>query len=185
MFRGWSGYLWEFRAIPALLGNSPAARAWLFLPVLALGAVSSPASAQLLNVASITVVSSGNPSVVGTPVTFTVTVAGALRLPLPIITPTGSVVFKDNGGAIGNGTLDSNGKATLTTSSLGVGSHPITVTYNGDTIYNAATSAVLNQSVVQGATTTTVASSSNPSQFGSNVTFTATVSTGPSGIAAT
>src|ERR1043165_6363767 len=185
MFRSWSGFLRGFGTIPALLRNSPAVRAWLFLPALALGAIPSPASAQLVNVGSITVVSSANPSVVGTSVTFTVTVAGVLHLPLPIITPTGSVVFKDNGVAIGNGTLDSNGKATLTTSSLRLGTHPLTVTYSGDTVYNPAAASALNQSGVQGATTTTVASSSNPSQFGSNVTFTATVSTAPSGSAAT
>ncbi|MDE2242896.1 MAG: Ig-like domain repeat protein [Bradyrhizobium sp.] len=157
----------------------------LVLLVLALAAIPSPAFAQLVNVGSITVNSSANPGEVGTPVTFTVTVTGVIRLPLPIITPTGTVVFKDNGVAIGNGTLDSNGQATLTTSSLSVGSHPITVTYNGDVVYNPATSSALSQSIVQGATTTTVVSSSNPSQFGSNVTFTATVSGAPSGLTPT
>ncbi|MDE2473242.1 MAG: Ig-like domain repeat protein, partial [Bradyrhizobium sp.] len=165
--------------------NLAAMKGCLVLLVLALAAIPSPAFAQLVNVGSITVNSSANPGEVGTPVTFTVTVTGVIRLPLPIITPTGTVVFKDNGVAIGNGTLDSNGQATLTTSSLSVGSHPITVTYNGDVVYNPATSSALSQSIVQGATTTTVVSSSNPSQFGSNVTFTATVSGAPSGLTPT
>ena len=178
-----AGGFWK--KLASLISDLAAVKGWLVLLGLALGAIPSPALAQLVNVGSITVTSSANPREVGTPVTFTVTVNGAIRLPLPIITPTGTVVFKDNGVSIGTGTLDTNGQATLTTSSLSVGSHPITVTYNGDFLYNSATSSALSQSIVQGATTTTVASSSNPSQFGSNVTFTATVSGASSGLTPT
>jgi hypothetical protein len=138
--------------LASLISNLAAVKGWLILlGRLALGAIPSPALAQLVNVGSITVTSSANPREVGTPVTFTVTVSGAIRLPLPVITPTGTVVFKDNGVSIGTGTLDSNGQATLTTSSLSVGSHPITVTYDGDFLYNSATSSALSQSIVQGA----------------------------------
>jgi hypothetical protein len=138
-----AGGFWK--KLASLISNLAAVKGWLVLLGLALGAIPSPALAQLVNVGSITVTSSANPREVGTPVTFTVTVNGAIRLPLPIITPTGTVVFKDNGVSIGTGTLDTNGQATLTTSSLSVGSHPITVTYNGDFLYNSATSSALTR----------------------------------------
>jgi len=65
--------------------------------------------------------------------------------------------------------------ATFTTSTLAVGGHSITATYSGDTNFTASTSAVLTQTVNKANTTTTVASSANPSTFGQSVTFTATV----------
>src|SRR6185369_11534086 len=75
--------------------------------------------------------SNNNPSAFASSVTFTASVSGG-------VTPaTGSVDFSDNGTAIGSGTLDSGGSATLTTSSLDVGSHPITATYAGDAGHSA------------------------------------------------
>ena len=53
-------------------------------------------------------------------------------------TPTGSVHFLDGTTPIGQGILDG-GVATLTTSSLAVGSHSITASYIGDTNFIAAT----------------------------------------------
>src|SRR5205823_1159861 len=66
---------------------------------------------------------------------------------------------------------------TLTTSVLSAGSHSITAVYSADTNFNASTSGALSQ-VVKATSTTTLASSSNPSVFGQSVTFTATVSPG-------
>src|SRR5207244_1906407 len=60
-------------------------------------------------------------------------------------------------------------------SALGVGTHSITASYSGDSNFNGSTSAVLTQTVNKANTTTTVASSANPSVFGQSVTFTATV----------
>src|SRR5262249_55648264 len=71
------------------------------------------------------------------------------------------------------------GSATLTTSSLLVGNHTITVSYAGDTNFNSSTSAAITQTVGSAASSTTVTSSVNPSVFGQAVTFTATVSAVP------
>ena len=81
--------------------------------------------------ATVTVVSSVNPSAYGANVTFTAT--------LPA-TATGSVTFLDNGVSIGTGAISA-GTATLSSSTLGVGTHPITVSYAGDGNFTAATSA--------------------------------------------
>jgi hypothetical protein len=63
---------------------------------------------------------------------------------------------------------------TITFGTIGV--HPIRAVYSGDTNFQASTSAVLQEVVVKAPSTTAIASSQNPSQFGQSVTFTATVS---------
>jgi hypothetical protein len=65
-------------------------------------------------------------------------------------TPTGTVSFFDGTTNIGNSNLNSSGVATLTTSTLSVGTHSIKTTYNGDANFAPSTSPVLYQ-VVQGA----------------------------------
>jgi hypothetical protein len=112
--------------------------------------------------------SSTNPSTYPTSVSFTATVTSGA---------TGTVTFKDGGTTLGTGTLTS-GTTTFTTSALAAGSHAITAVYGGDTNYNGSTSAVLTQTVNQAATTTSLASSANPSTYGESVTFTATVTPG-------
>jgi Bacterial Ig-like domain (group 3)/Bacterial Ig-like domain (group 2)/Galactose oxidase, central domain len=111
--------------------------------------------------------SSANPSTYNSSVTFTATVSPSAA--------TGTVTFKDGSTTLGTGTLSS-GKATYKTSSLAVGSHSITAVYGGNSNYNGSTSSVLTQTVNKATTTTTVASSKNPSTFGGSVTFTATIS---------
>ena len=119
--------------------------------------------------------SSQNPSTIGQSVTFTATVTGNGG------TPTGTVTFSVDGGAGTPATL-SGGQATFTTSALTIGAHNITATYGGDTNFAGSTTAApLVQNVNQRSTTTTVASSVNPSTFGQSVTFTATV-TGSGGL---
>jgi hypothetical protein len=85
------------------------------------------------------------------------------------------VTFLNGTSTIGTAMLV-NGKATLSTTTLPTGSDSITVSYGGDSNFTGITSAVLTQVVNQGATTAKVTSSTNPSAFGQNVTFTATVS---------
>jgi hypothetical protein len=117
-----------------------------------------------------TLSSSVNPTVVGQFLVFTATVSGSGSG-----TPTGTVTFLDGAGTLGLGTLSS-GKATLSTNFLSAKVHTITATYGGDSNFGPSTSGQLLQSVNQAATSTSVTSSVNPSDFNSPVTFSATVS---------
>jgi hypothetical protein len=119
---------------------------------------------------TITLASSANPSSPGQAVVFAATVhAGA----------TGSVTFLDGTTILGVGTINSAGVASFTTSTLAIGSHPITASYGGDSGYNAATSAVLTQVVGKIPTVTTILVSAPAQLLHTGVTFTATV-TAPS-----
>jgi hypothetical protein len=91
-----------------------------------------------------TVVSSMNPSISGHAVTFTATVTG--NAPGTKV-PTGKVNFDDGTTMLGSGTLNASGKATFTTSTLGVGIHRITAVYVGSASYTASNSTVLTQVV--------------------------------------
>jgi len=100
----------------------------------------SPILTQMVNPATgaattTTLVSSPNPSFFGQPVTFTATVTSTSPG-----TPTGTVIFVHHV-VIGTVTLDASAKATLTTSSIPVGSHLVSATYNGDSTFNPSTSA--------------------------------------------
>ncbi len=125
--------------------------------------------------AGVTVGSSVNPSAAGQPVTLTATVTGSVG------TPTGTVQFGIDGASFGTPvSLTAGGTATTATSSLAVGTHPVTATYSGNTTYGAGTVGTLSggQVVNQGSTTTALARTSgpNPSAPGGSVTFTATIS---------
>ncbi len=72
---------------------------------------------------TVTVVSSLNPILVTSAITFTATVSSSG-------TPTGSVSFYDGTTLLGTVTL-SQGTAAYTTSSLAAGNHSITATYSG------------------------------------------------------
>src|SRR5205807_1992402 len=118
------------------------------------------------------VTSSVNPGLFGQPVTFTGTVSPSAP---GTITPTGIVTFFDGAAALGQAILNSSGQASLATSGLAQGNHSITVSFGGDTKFNASTSGAYSQTVNQDSSSTALASSVNPSVFGQNVTFTATV----------
>jgi Big-like domain-containing protein len=63
---------------------------------------------------------------------------------LAVITPgvaTGTVLFFDGSTQISGPVPVNNGSATFTTASLSVGTHSITVRYNGDANFNGSTSA--------------------------------------------
>ena len=115
---------------------------------------------------TVTLASSANPSAYGSSVTFTATVTPT--------TATGTVTFTDGSTTLGTATI-SNGSATYSTSTLASGSQSIKASYSGDTNDNGSTSATLTQTVNKTNTTVTLASSANPSAYGSSVTFTATV----------
>ena len=73
-------------------------------------------------------------ALVGASVTLAVVVAGTPG------TPTGTVTFRDGTATLSTATLAS-GAATFSTTALTVGAHIITVSYAGDSIFAAATSA--------------------------------------------
>lgn len=135
---------------------------------------SGNAAAQVVNKANTASVvsSSANPSVFSQPVTLTATVTATA--PGGGI-PTGTVTFKNGSATLGTGTLDGSGHATLTTSTLAVGSRSITAVYGGSASYNTSTSPTLTETVNKNATTSSVTSSLNPSVHNQSVTFTATV----------
>src|SRR5438132_950770 len=119
-----------------------------------------------------TLASSVNPSTFGQSTTLTATVAKLTGA----TTPTGgTVTFLDGAATLGTATLN-NGTATLPVSSLTAGSHSLTASYGGVTnTFGSSTSSAVTQTVNKSNTTTTLASSANPSVFGQSVTFTATV----------
>lgn len=135
---------------------------------------SSPVTLIVGKASSITAVSSsGNPSVVGQPVTFTASLSSpTVSSPLE----TGTVQFKDGAANLGSPVTVSNGSASLMTSSLPVGVHSITAVYSGDGNFFGSTSGGLSQDILKHSTTAILNSSANPSTAGQSVTFTATVS---------
>ena len=135
------------------------------------GSTSSPLIETVNQAAtSVTLVSSRNPSTYGSVVTFIATVSPSFA--------TGTVTFMDGTTVLGTSTLvHTTADLTMdTTSTLTAGSHSITAVYNGDTNCNGSTSSALAETVNKANATLALASSSNPSTYGSSVTFTATVS---------
>src|SRR5205814_1316114 len=128
---------------------------------------------QVVNAVDTTtaLVSSSPTATVGQSVRFTATVA-ATSGPAPA---SGTVSFRDNGTEIGTGAVDGSGVATYTTSSLAVGSHPMTAVYLGTGVFNGSTSNTLTQTVNPVNTTTSLVSSNPSVAVGQSVTFTATV----------
>jgi hypothetical protein len=109
------------------------------------------------------------PSAYGQQVTFSATVS-------PPSGATGTVTFIDGGVTLGTSSLNASGVATFSTSALDAGTHSITAQYNGDGTHTGSTSPALSQTVNKATTTTSLASTNNPSKPGQPVTFTATVS---------
>jgi hypothetical protein len=108
-------------------------------------ASTSTAFAQVVNqsTASTVVKSSANPAGIGATVTFAATVASTVTG--DTLVPTGSVTFLDGSTKLGSATLNSSGQASLSTSSLAIGTHSITAQYGGDTNFDASTSSALSQ----------------------------------------
>jgi hypothetical protein len=136
------------------------------------GSTSSPVT-QTVSASTIStttaLTSSANPSGFGQQVTFSATVN-------PSSGATGTVTFMEGALTLGTSALNASGVATFSTSTLAVGTHSITAHYSGDDTHTGSTSPVLLQIVNTLPTTTTLASSDNPSRTGRPVTFTATVS---------
>ena len=123
-----------------------------------------------------TVSSSLNPSTFGESVSFTTTVVGTGA---GAGNPTsGSVQFKIDGADFGPAVPLVGGSASSgATSALGAGTHTVEVVFtSADTNFNNSSDLLDGGQIVNKRNTlTTVSSSLNPSTFGENVTFTATV----------
>jgi hypothetical protein len=117
-----------------------------------------------------TVTGSPNPSTFGQSVTFTahVTSSGG--------TPAGTVTFYDGATSLGSSALNATGVATLSTSTLSVGTHSnITAVYAGNANFAGSTSSPFTQTVNKANTSTTLTSNRNPTRARQTITFTATV----------
>jgi hypothetical protein len=135
------------------------------------GEVTGTLNVQMATTTSLT--GNLNPSTQGQPVTFTMNVSPASATgPVDVYgTLNGNPIY------LGRGTL-ANGTASLTTSTLGVGSNVLDAVYFSDATHARSTSPQLTQ-VVNPAltpTTTTLTTSPNPSTALTSVTLTATVS---------
>ena len=132
-------------------------------------AVSNVLTENVRGTSMTVVTTSGSPSVIGHPVTFTATVSSKYGQ-----VPDGDVVtFADGTVSLGSSAL-SGGHAVFTTSSLSAGLHAITATYSGDATFAPSTGTV-RQMVNRSATTISFTSSLTPSIYGQAITFTATV----------
>jgi hypothetical protein len=119
---------------------------------------------------TVTVMSASAPAVVGQTVVFTASISSS--------TPgeTGTVQFDDDGSLIGIGAV-SGGQATFETSSLALGTHPITAIYEGDDNFVGGSSAnTITEEITPAPTSTVVTSAHNPGLVGQDVSYTASVS---------
>jgi hypothetical protein len=139
------------RALPKIAGMAMAI-------LLLAGIISAPAGALPAQTAATMALSTSlTPSTYGQAITFTATLSG-----LGALLAGGSVTFDVDGTAAGTGSL-STGKATITLSNVGVGTHAITATYPGDALNSAATGTLSGgQTVTKAASTTKLSSSANP-----------------------
>ena len=125
---------------------------------------------EKLPVASKTAVStSGSPSLINQPVTFTATLSSNYGL----IPDDEVVTFFDGAAAIGTG-FTAHQVATFSTSSLTAKTHVIKATYSGDATFKTS-SGTVKQVVGFYPSTTALTSSPSPAILGQSVTLTATV----------
>ncbi|MCK7626099.1 Ig-like domain repeat protein, partial [Streptomyces sp. RS10V-4] len=122
-----------------------------------------------------TLTSLPDPSVFGQTKLLTATVTSLSGIPV------GTVSFFDGVTPLGSSALNGSGVATLPISTLAVGSHALTATYNGSGGFSSSTSPVDTQTVNKASTTTVLTAAPNPSAPGQAVVLTATVTVHPPG----
>jgi len=92
---------------------------------------------------------------------------------------TGTITFKDGANTIGSPVTVSNGTASLSVTTLTVGTHSITAVYSGDNNYSTSTSASVSVVVSLAPTTTSIAATPSTAPYGTSTLITVTVA--PSG----
>ncbi len=131
---------------------------------------STALSERVVEPATATLTSNLNPAIAGVDVALTATILASGSQ-----VPTGNVIFRNGATVLGTIMLDAGGAAVLHISSLPVGAHVITVTYDGDNNVAAASGSITE--TIQNATTQVgLTVSANPDTYGSPFTLTATVS---------
>ena len=118
---------------------------------------------------STTLTSGPNPSQFNQKIVLSAKVVSAIG-----VTPTGKITFTQGSNNFATVALSS-GAASVSVSYLSVGQHTFTAVYSGSPSFSASTSPAITQTVNRAPTTTTLASTPNPSKSGTTVTFTATV----------
>ncbi len=113
---------------------------------------------------------SATASTINSSINLTVSVSGSGGV------PGGQVTFFDGTNPLGTANLSANGAASFTLSSLPLGQHTLSASYNGDTNDSASSSQAQIITVSKGAPTLTLVSSSNPAVAGLPVSFTANLS---------
>ena len=92
---------------------------------------------------------------------------------------TGTITFKDGTNTIGSPVTVSNGVASLSVTTLTVGTHSITAVYSGDNNYSTSASASVSVIVSLAPTTTSIAATPSTAPYGTSTLITVTVA--PSG----
>jgi ELWxxDGT repeat protein len=185
-----------FKDGSAVLGSAPVANGRAVLLVNSLAVGSHPVTAtyqgdgnyngssanltQTVTPATAATTTTVHPSVtsavVGQQVALTATVLPSAGTTKPV----GSITFKDGNTVLGAAVLDPTGKAQLLTTSLGAGTHTITATFGGASVFTGSTSAPVTVSVRLGSKTT-LAASASAIVATQAVTLTATVGAVPGG----
>ncbi|PYS46814.1 MAG: hypothetical protein DMF68_17885, partial [Acidobacteria bacterium] len=115
--------------------------------------------------------SSVNPSDFNQSVTFTATVTSTAGI------PTGLVQFKDNGANLGSAVaMNSSGVAIFTTSTLAIGTHPITADYAGDGNFLPSSGTIAGGQVVKSQLSINDVSLAEGNAGTTNFSFTVTLS---------
>lgn len=136
-------------------------------------APSTGTAAHLVNQAQtrVAVTSSADPALPGATVTLS---AKVMAISPGKGTPTGSIRFTDNGVELGMVPLDGLGVATIASTTLPVGRHPIVATFSGDANFASSVSSTYNQDVVAFPVLQFSASSVTVDEAAGSVTLTVT-----------
>ncbi len=131
----------------------------------------SPSYSQLVTLATskIQLQSTLNPAALGAPITFGATLSSNGGI------PTGNVTFYDGATALATVALDPRGYTSINSATLTLGSHNITASYAGDANDTTITSTVLVQVIQPATIAAALASSANPSTYGTVLSLTATI----------
>jgi hypothetical protein len=128
----------------------------------------SPAATTTSNVSL-----SSSTAVYGQPVTLTATITNTQTA----VIPSGTIGFYNGATELGTATVGANGVATLTLSTLSVGSYSLTASFSdpASNFTSSGSRSAASLTIGKASTTTTLTATTNTTVYGQAVTFTATV----------